>query len=1773
MGEASLGAKAPDLVSDSAASSSRGPPPAEVVWPPHAYADVNMAVDYANGVPVSLHQPQHHYERQEFVATDRESALVVYHEEPYSQQQPSSGMETFIQVPFGGLHRLAVATFRESPIPVSDAQQQAQHYEQEIEQRAADEMVAMSQVLDLHRSVAPSTSRDTVVDIPASLHSHHAHHLTRPSSSSSSPPPPQSPALLVLPGSADESVGALRLESQLTVGPESAATLGLPMLLDKASLALCSSSASSSALSSLGPSTSSGSRGAIGLATHLSQRYLLEQAQYLVADLASKELLPSILQSPCSSGPSTSTVVPSAGSSSSSSSVHGLNFSLAAAKALLATQQQSQQHKFGAGSSALQHAGPSSVASGSVAAMDASPEHLEAEPLDTGDEEGVLDSSSSAGPGALLEVHPAGAVPLYGNVFVTERGEVALVSSTGQDSEDLLEVSGLARICDVQQYHAANQVCHQNSAIQNYVSSSADLVATSNGVEPGIHSTVDSTDSSEHVITSEAYVDTSSQHHHHHHHHHHLQEDSHGADYGQQLDLSSTVEASTSSRSVQHSVLRMQGILGRRLPDLAGSPSSSRSLARAEVCSAGVSQEELEELQNASTVTGGLHPDSTNSPIVDMAPSPVNAGALDSPGPSHSPGPSAGSANSRADADRDCTSRYWCDDCNQFYEHECPRHKVQLIVDKPVLTRAWASLPASYLYVHKVAEDSDGEPIYGVFAKKNIPKRTQFGPMEGVLQRRTDRPQQFPLFVREDENGSVFCLDTSDETQSNWMRFVRPAQTPLEQNIIVIQQGTSLYFNTTRALSSRTELRVWYSTAYAQRWGLPLLHQQQQQQQEPLQLEHRSHQSHCSQQEAIEHQQRQQQQQQQQQQVDQLQQQQLHQPIQQQLQQHQQPYQEVHLQHPQQQHSQSQQQHPQPLQQHPQPLQQHPQPLQQNPQPLQQHPQPLQQHQQQHLQQESTRIVGAKHELCKQWACFECSSAFGSSEQLQLHLNQHEKVPGTNGDNASATAQPQPSPATVTLADPVNVDADSLAFRVRGRPPKKQHAARAPLEEMHSLGNESVHTNQSCGTTDATNPVEEVAKPTSGDENQCNVCHKVFQRKYGLKRHLMMHSSEKKYKCSLCDLRFSHPYNRKRHVIRHQQKDERLKQRRQQQAQQTQQAQQQQQQQPLGSLLSEGVRKSARRSASQAETFSWGCPHCRYVFPSSDLLNLHLPLHAVVTPTEPTPESQLEQCPECGSEFSTQAELMKHVGVHGKRGPPKRVKQPSEAASAGEAENETASAGAPVPQRVHKCSLCYKGFATEDRLSKHYQVHGNDETKPLKCDTCDKRFLNTSALTEHLKTHKKERYFECPICKEKFHVVAALKEHVFVHKEDGMYTCPTCGKKFAEYNQVRKHIRAFHTNQRFMCQQCPKVFCRQDKLKLHMLCHSEHREFLCALCGRQFKRKDKLKEHTRRLHAPDREAREQARAKAARPLSSKRFVPKVPPTDYQRFIYKCHTCMLGFKRRGMLVNHMAKRHPNVQLELVPELNLPILRATRDYYCQYCEKVYRSSSKRKAHILKNHPGAALPMSNRVKGGVPSIPGQPNPTFSHMVGSVTTQPHSCCLCHKQYASKAKLLQHQRKKHMEMVALFGTTNNQAVNGSNRGREADLLTRAMSELTQGLTDFRQNSGSTTFLTTRSLQEVDDQDEGMADTQQEQVITETLDATVETTEVAASTLDPAQINLLLAQYQQQAALSATGEGDTDVPVVSVADVVVAPNAQAGWTIVSVSAPGEEAFEQELVST
>ncbi|XP_069038590.1 PR domain zinc finger protein 10 [Lepisosteus oculatus] len=392
--------------------------------------------------------------------------------------------------------------------------------------------------------------------------------------------------------------------------------------------------------------------------------------------------------------------------------------------------------------------------------------------------------------------------------------------------------------------------------------------------------------------------------------------------------------------------------------------------------------------------------------------------------------------------------------------------------------------------------------------------------------------------------------------------------------------------------------------------------------------------------------------------------------------------------------------------------------------------------------------------------------------------------------------------------------------------------------------------------------------------------------------------------------------------------------------------------------------------------------------------------------------------------------------------------------------------------RPFKCSQCGKAFREKDKLDQHLRFHGRDGSCPLTCHVCNKGFLSSAALEGHMRLHSDQKTYSCLFCPESFDRLDLLKEHVGVHLSDGCFTCPSCKKRFSDFIQVKKHVRSFHSEKVYQCTECDKAFCRPDKLRLHMLRHSDRKDFLCSTCGKQFKRKDKLREHMQRMHNPEREAK-----KADRIHRSKTLKQKVPSTDFESFMFKCRLCMMGFRRRGMLVNHLSKRHPDMRIDEVPELTLPIIKPNRDYFCQYCDKVYKSASKRKAHILKNHPGAELPPSIRKLR--PAGPGEPDPmlsTHTQLTGTIATAPVCCPHCSKQYSSKTKMVQHIRKKHPEFAQLANTIQTPlgtaiisstpaVITSDSSTTEAvvttDLLTQAMTELSQTLTsDYRTPQG-----------------------------------------------------------------------------------------------------------------
>lgn len=384
--------------------------------------------------------------------------------------------------------------------------------------------------------------------------------------------------------------------------------------------------------------------------------------------------------------------------------------------------------------------------------------------------------------------------------------------------------------------------------------------------------------------------------------------------------------------------------------------------------------------------------------------------------------------------------------------------------------------------------------------------------------------------------------------------------------------------------------------------------------------------------------------------------------------------------------------------------------------------------------------------------------------------------------------------------------------------------------------------------------------------------------------------------------------------------------------------------------------------------------------------------------------------------------------------------------------------------------LSEKCFRKEEKI-----IDTSTEEKCVKCEFCSKTVMTPSALTMHMRTHnvKNGGIFRCPFCNENFQNTLLFKDHVQIHMENGKYYCPECRKEFEKYSSVRKHIQLNHSAQHFQCTECDKSFKSRYKLKEHSLRHSNIRQFECE-CGKQFKRKDKLREHKLRMHTINGNTQNKQQVKSTLSndnnlqnnqiqcengnefeLKTIKFTPKVPPTDYQRFIYKCNDCMLGFKRRGMLVNHMAKQHPDISMDSVPELNMPILQTKRCYYCMYCDKEYRSSSKRKAHILKYHPGQELPQSLRHKGNnANNLSPNIDLTYSKNIESIAMDVCRCEWCHKQYASKTRLQQHQRKKHnieLENALLLEKQSHVAYDNRHQFQSAATIYDTHAHLTNG--------------------------------------------------------------------------------------------------------------------------
>ncbi|XP_055750635.1 PR domain zinc finger protein 1-like isoform X1 [Salvelinus fontinalis] len=129
--------------------------------------------------------------------------------------------------------------------------------------------------------------------------------------------------------------------------------------------------------------------------------------------------------------------------------------------------------------------------------------------------------------------------------------------------------------------------------------------------------------------------------------------------------------------------------------------------------------------------------------------------------------------------------------------------------------KAMTSIPRNLTF-----EYSTENEVTGVFSKEYIPQGTRFGPLQGDIYTKYNVPKQADrkYFWRIYNGRQLYhFIDGYDVRRSNWMRYVNPAHSLSEQNLVACQNGRDVYFYTSRPVEPKQELLVWYSQDFAQR--------------------------------------------------------------------------------------------------------------------------------------------------------------------------------------------------------------------------------------------------------------------------------------------------------------------------------------------------------------------------------------------------------------------------------------------------------------------------------------------------------------------------------------------------------------------------------------------------------------------------------------------------------------------------------------------------------------------------------------------------------------------------------------------------------------------------------------------------------------------------------------------------------------------------------------------------------------------------------------------
>ncbi|XP_032424940.1 PR domain zinc finger protein 12 [Xiphophorus hellerii] len=124
-----------------------------------------------------------------------------------------------------------------------------------------------------------------------------------------------------------------------------------------------------------------------------------------------------------------------------------------------------------------------------------------------------------------------------------------------------------------------------------------------------------------------------------------------------------------------------------------------------------------------------------------------------------------------------------------------------------------------------IAQSSIPGEGLGIFSKTWIKAGTEMGPFTGRLL----SPEHVDLFKNNNlmwevfnEDGTVrYFIDASQEDHRSWMTYIKCARNEQEQNLEVVQIGSSIFYKAVETIPPDQELLVWYGNTHNTFLGIP----------------------------------------------------------------------------------------------------------------------------------------------------------------------------------------------------------------------------------------------------------------------------------------------------------------------------------------------------------------------------------------------------------------------------------------------------------------------------------------------------------------------------------------------------------------------------------------------------------------------------------------------------------------------------------------------------------------------------------------------------------------------------------------------------------------------------------------------------------------------------------------------------------------------------------------------------------------------------------------